>query len=162
MKLLVVRHAIAEDTSPTGKDEDRPLSLKGREIFWKICKSLNHLDLKFDLLLDSPLLRSQQTADIFCEHFFVQKRARSSNLKPLSEVSELFLEIKAGNASSIVVIGHQPFLTKFINYCVTKDQRVFILLKRGGMAFLEFPLAVKAGYAIMEALLSPRFKSKQS
>ena len=76
MKLLVVRHAIAEDTSSTGRDHDRPLSLKGCETFQQICKSLNHLDLKFDLLLDSPLLRSHQTADIFCEYFFVQKKSK--------------------------------------------------------------------------------------
>ena len=75
-------------------------------------------------------------------------------------MSELFLEIEAGNADSIVIIGHQPFLTKFINYCLTKDQRVFIVLKRGGMAFLEFPLAVKAGYAIMKALLSSKYLLK--
>ena len=90
MKLLVIRHAIAEDSSPTGTDKDRPLSLKGSEQFKRICQSLNHLNWTFDLLLDSPLLRSQQTADIFCEYFSIKKRERSQNLKPLAPVEDLF------------------------------------------------------------------------
>ena len=146
MKLLVVRHAIAEDRNPGGSDRDRPVSKKGRKRFQKICTNLSHLNLQFDLLLDSPLLRSQQTADIFCENFSVAERKRSENLNPLAEVSDLLLEIKAYNVDRVVIVGHQPFLTEFINHCVTEDKRIFTLLKRGGLAFLDFPLVVQAGF----------------
>lgn len=159
MKLLIVRHAIAEDTSPTGRDRDRSLSPKGREKFKQICKHLDHLNLKFDLLLDSPLLRSQQTADIFCEYFSVQKRERSEKLKPLAEAADLFIEIESYNVSSLVIVGHQPFLTGFISYCLAVSVD-FTSLKRGGMAFLEFPLAVQAGSAVMKALLAPKYLLK--
>ncbi len=46
MRLLVVRHAIAEDISSTGRDQDRPLSPKGREKFRLICP---HLTLGFKI-----------------------------------------------------------------------------------------------------------------
>ena len=151
---------LREDISSTGKDGDRPLSPKGCERFKQICKSLDHLNLKFDLLLDSPLLRSQQTADIFCEYFSVKKRQISQNLKPLAPVEGLLLEITAFHISSVVVFGHQPFLTRFISYCVVGDKKVFTFLKRGGMAFLDFPLAVQAGSAKMKALLSPKYLLK--
>lgn len=162
MKLLVVRHAIAENISPTGRDGDRSLSSKGREKFKQICNSLNHLNLSFDLLLDSPLLRSQQTADIFCKYFSVTTRVRSQNLKPLAEAEDLLLEIESYNASSVVIVGHQPFLTQFIGYCVKENKSDFVMLKRGGMAFLEFPLAVQAGSAVIKTLLAPKYLLKDS
>lgn len=157
MNLLLVRHAIAEDVSPTGQDSDRPLSPEGRDRFKQTCKKLVHLKLEFDLLLDSPLLRSQQTADIFCKYFSVQKRETSTALQPLATASDLLMELSAHSVDSAVIFGHQPFLTKFINHCVTEDKRVFTLLKRGGMAFLEFPLSVKAGGAVLKALLAPKY-----
>ena len=162
MELLVIRHAIAEDVSPTGKDEDRPLSPKGYERFKQTCKSLDHLNLKFDLLLDSPLLRSQQTADIFCKYFPVQARETSSNLKPLADTDDLLLEISAYSKDSVVIVGHQPFLTKFISHCVTEDKKNFTVLQRGGMAFLEFPLSAKAGSAVLKTLLAPKYLLKDN
>lgn len=162
MKLLAVRHAIAEDISPTGQDADRPLSSKGRERFKQVCKSLNHLNLKFELLLDSPLLRSQQTADIFCKYFSVQKRETSNHLKPLAPPSDLLLEIESYNLDAVVIVGHQPFLTRFISYCVLgEDSKDFVVFKRGGMAFLEFPLAVQSASAVMNALLVPKHFIKE-
>ena len=161
MRLLVVRHTSPEEGSFTEGDKGPPISKNGREKFQQVCKSLDYMDLKFDLLLDSPLLRSQQTADIFCEYFPVKKRERSLNLKPLAEVSDLLLEIQAYNMNSVVTIGHQPFLARFINHCVAEDQKIFTLLDRAGMVFLEFPLAIQAGSAIIEALFQPKFFLKK-
>ena len=109
MKLLVIRHAIAENKSSTGSDADRPVSQKGCEKFNKICKILKPLNWKFELLLDSPLLRSQQTADIFCKYFFVQTKKRTFNLKPLAETSQLLSEIETYGVSSAVLIGASAF-----------------------------------------------------
>ena len=157
MKLLVVRHAIAEDMKPGQRDKDRPISKKGHKRFQQICKGLDHLNLKFDLLLDSPLLRSQQTADIFCKYFSVETRERSENLKPLAEPSEMLLEIRSYNKDDVVIVGHQPFLASFISHCIIEDERFLTLLKRGSVAFLNFPSSVQPGSAIIEALLQPKF-----
>ena len=157
MNLLVIRHAMAEESSQTGQDKDRALSSKGCDHFNQFCKHLNFLDLKFDLLLESHLLRAKQTADIFCKYFSVQQRELSHNLDPLSEPESLLLELSAHNLSSIAVVGHQPFLNRFINFCLTADKKAFIIFKRGAMAFLEFPLAVQSGSAQLKSLLDPKY-----
>lgn len=161
MKLLIVRHAIAEEKGPGGRDEERPVSKKGSKKFREICKNLTHFDWKFDLLLESPLLRSQQTADIFCKYFPIENRQRTENLRPLSEVSDLLLEIKAFNEEFVVIVGHQPFLTDFVSYCITANNRNFVFLKRGGMALLDFPLPVESGSAILEFLFQPKLLLKK-
>ena len=161
MKLLVVRHAIAEERGLKGTDEERPVSKKGSKKFREICKNLLHLDWKFDLLLDSPLLRSQQTADIFCEYFPVGTRKRTENLRPLAEASDLLLEIKAYKDKFIVIVGHQPFLTDFVSHCIIERERNFVFLKKGGMALLDFPLSVESGSALLEFLFQPKLLLKK-
>ena len=157
MNLLVIRHAIAEETSLTGQDKDRSLSSKGRNHFSQFCNCLSFLKLKFDLLLESHLVRAQQTADIFCQYFSVQNRESSDNLNPLSEPESLLLELSSHNLESIVIIGHQPFLSRFMDYCLTSDEKNCIIFKRGAMAFLDFPLAVQQGSAQLKSLLDPKY-----
>ena len=156
MKILVIRHAIAEESSLKGRYEDRPVSEKGHKQFHEICKNLVHFDWKFDLLFQSPLLRSQQTADIFCKYFPIESKKSTKNLRPLSLVDDLFLEIKAYDKKFVVIVGHQPFLTDFISYCVTGNSRAFIFLERGGMALLHFPSSVAEGSASLDFLCSPK------
>ena len=159
MKLLIVRHAIAAPQIPPQKDEDRSLTAEGKEIFERFCLSLKHLDLSFDLLLESPLLRARQTADIFCRHFKAKTRSTSQNLRPFSEVSLLLQEIAGHKAASAAVTGHQPFLGELISQSLAGEGACFTPIKRGGMAFLNFPGALEIGAAQLEALLSPSYFS---
>ena len=157
MNLLVIRHATAEEMSLTGQDKDRPLSEKGRDRFNQFCAHLSFLDLKFDLLLESHLLRAQQTADIFCKYFSVQNKEQSSHLNPLSAPENLLSDLSARNLNSVAVVGHQPFLSRFINFCLTASDKDFVIFKRGAMAFLDFPLAVQPGLAQLKSLLDPKY-----
>ncbi|MCY4321535.1 MAG: hypothetical protein OXC37_03905 [Bdellovibrionaceae bacterium] len=157
MNLLIIRHAIAEEISQTGKDKDRALSSKGRNHFDQFCRHLSFLNLNFDLLLESHLLRANQTSDIFCKYFSVQNREKSDKLDPSGKVESFLSDLSLYNLNSIAIVGHQPFLSHFINICLTENEKPFIILKRGAMAFLEFPLAVQASSAQLKALLDPKY-----
>ena len=158
---MLIRHSMAEESSQTGQDRDRPLSEMGRDYFSRFCEKLSFLDLSFQLLLESYLLRSQQTADIFCKYFSVEGREKSHKLDPLAEPNDLLLELSAYDLKTIVIVGHQPFLTRFINFCLTADDKTFIIFKRGAMAFLEFPLSVQSGSAQLKCLLDPKYFVKK-
>ena len=152
MKVLVVRHGLAEDTSLG----ERALTEEGRVQFQQICRKLvDSLTLSFDLLLHSPLLRARQTADIFCDFFPVKKREESGQLKPDADVNLLFETLSASSVSSLALVGHQPFLSEFISVSLAEKGRSFVSLSRGGMAFLEFPHSPVPGSAVLTALLSP-------
>ena len=107
------------------------------------------------------MLRAQQTADIFCKYFSVQQRERSNSLDPFSEPENLLLELSSHNLNFIAVVGHQPFLSRFINCCLTNDEKAFIIFKRGAMAFLDFPLAIQPGSAQLKSLLDPKYFIKK-
>ena len=68
MKLLLLRHAIAEeqaDFARTGKDDRlRPLTEEGRKKMKQNAKGLREIVPDIDLLATSPLTRAAQTAAI--------------------------------------------------------------------------------------------------
>lgn len=62
MQLYLIRHAQAEDPSPTLLDADRKLTLKGHAQAKALKKSLALCDVHFDVLISSPWRRARQTA----------------------------------------------------------------------------------------------------
>ena len=66
MNLYLMRHGIAlpQDDPSVASDSERPLSHKGVKRMRKAAKGVRRLDIPFDALLTSPLLRARQTAEI--------------------------------------------------------------------------------------------------
>jgi phosphohistidine phosphatase len=68
MKVLIIRHAIAEerdDFARTGKDDRlRPLTDEGRKKMKQAARGLKALVPEIDLLATSPLTRAAQTAAV--------------------------------------------------------------------------------------------------
>ena len=64
-ELYLVRHGVAEERGPKWPDDGkRPLSADGMSRLKKSARGLDRLDVKFDVILTSPLVRARQTADI--------------------------------------------------------------------------------------------------
>jgi phosphohistidine phosphatase len=64
MELYLISHGIAEEHQPALKDEERKLTKEGREKTEKVASRLLKLDLNFDLILTSPLVRAHEIAEI--------------------------------------------------------------------------------------------------
>ena len=157
MKLLLIRHAIAEYQGASVPDENRALSSQGKKIFHELCKQIQFLNLHFDLLLTSPLLRSKETADIFSIYTSITKTEVTEELKPSANPELFMVKLAATGLKSIAVVGHQPFLNQFISLCFSVDKREFVIQKRGSLLFLEFPLIVKEHSAILKCFLDPNY-----
>ena len=150
MKLLVIRHAEAEDLI-SSKDQDRKLSEEGKEQFERLCGSLQSFNWKFDLLLTSSLARARETADIFLEFFKVKERKLSDNLKPSADPGELLLELSLYKLEKVVIVSHQPFLGEFMEL-VLKGERVFV--ERGSITYLDLP-RFEPGSGSLECFFAP-------
>src|SRR5205823_3949413 len=66
MNIYLLRHGIAVDPSAPGfpKDADRPLTPKGRRRLRQIAGAMGALKISFDVILSSPYVRAQQTAEL--------------------------------------------------------------------------------------------------
>ena len=73
MKLLLVRHGIAEEAETFiaggGSDAQRPLTEIGRKKMRKGANRLRSQIKQIDLLASSPLLRARETAEIIAQVF---------------------------------------------------------------------------------------------
>ena len=63
LELYIIRHGLAGKSLAEG-DELRPLKKKGREQMKEVAKGLKELDVAFDLVLTSPLVRAKESAEI--------------------------------------------------------------------------------------------------
>ncbi|MCL2723214.1 MAG: phosphohistidine phosphatase SixA [Polyangiaceae bacterium] len=126
MKLYVMRHGPAEDTSPTKRDADRALTESGRNRVHAVARTLaEHGEAPF-VILSSPLVRAFQTAEIvasvtgLAERVASEKKARSSGAKgsvemrlemaPGGDQMGLVSELVSAGRKRVMIVGHEPDL----------------------------------------------------
>ena len=147
MKLLVVRHAKAEErdefSQKSSNDDLRPLTDEGRKIMRDVAKSLSRWTGSPDVLVSSPLVRAVQTAEILGGEFGVSKIYQTSTLapeeSPIALVDWLRKLADKENPGLVCVVGHEPHLSLMISYLLTGEARSFIDFKKSGACLLEFP-----------------------
>jgi len=158
MELYILRHGIAEEMSQSGRDRDRALTSEGREKTRAAGKALCKMEIEFDALLSSPFVRAWQTAEIVVDELgcreILQECAALSAGAPLKGV---FVELKkaAGSYESVLVVGHEPDLSRLISVLLSGSTEVAITMKKGGLAKLTCA-SPDPGEARLEWLLGPK------
>lgn len=116
MRLLLIRHGIAENAGPaTGhRDAPRALTPDGAARMREAARGIAALGLSADAVLTSPLARCRQTAEIVCEQLGGaarddQRLAPGMNLELLADVL-----LEHPDATSVLVCGHQPDLSEVV------------------------------------------------
>ena len=113
VQLYLVRHAIAEERGPKWPDDTkRPLSKDGARRMRTVARGLNRLDIKFDIVLTSPLVRARQTADILASAFDVKPPVViAASLAPGARYADLLADVKRQpRRECIALVGHEPDL----------------------------------------------------
>ncbi|WP_394823772.1 phosphohistidine phosphatase SixA [Pendulispora albinea] len=119
MKLYVMRHGPAEDSAPSGRDDDRALTVAGRERVRQVARALIAEGEVPRVILTSPLVRAVQTAEIV--HTECQLAAPIETRRELAmgaRVLELVREVSAARRKRVMLIGHQPDLSGLIGELV--------------------------------------------
>ena len=141
MQLYIVRHGIAIDREDpkSPADPERYLTEEGLEKTKRVAKGVAALGVTADLLLTSPYVRANQTAEIFANELDYprQKIRRTDLLLPGGEPSLLFRELAKDKQSSCVfVFGHAPQLDDVIATALGSKKHV-TALKKAGVALVE-------------------------
>lgn len=155
MDLLVVRHAIAEDSSDD--DAHRRLTAEGKQKMKQGAKGLRNLVPRIDLLATSPLTRAVETAQILAETYDGPKPVVAPVLAPGQRPDALaaWLETQATHAT-VAVVGHDPGLSIAVSWLVSAAERPIIELKKGGACLLVFGERIGAGEGLLRWLVTPR------
>ncbi len=113
--------------------------------------------IRFDVILTSPLARALQTARILEKHCLDGGTLEETELlEPDASFDELIDHLNGlEGVENVAIVGHEPFLSEFVSYCLAGEKSSFIRLKKGGVAALEVAGAVKPGQCVLAWLLEP-------
>ncbi len=160
MKLLVIRHAIAEDREAFAKggdpDSERPLTDFGRRRMRRNVKGLLRATERPDVLATSPFARAAETARIVADALGLTSIEVLDALTPEHHPRDLEVWLGRQNEeATIAVVGHEPHLGRLITWFVSGGEDPRVELKKGGVALLEFDHRPAAGKAMLRWLLTP-------
>jgi len=159
MNLYILRHAIAADKDSFDQpDSERPLTKEGSEKMRRIAKELKKLKIEFDIILSSPFRRAKETAGIMAEEFHCEEILKfSPHLKVGGDPGELIREINSSykKSDSILLVGHEPYLSGLISTLVSGKKDLAITMKKGGICKLSFGSLTYGRCATLEWLMAP-------
>ena len=158
MKLYILRHGDAvEHGDPRYKEDERPLTPKGIQRTKQLAHVLREMEISFEIIFSSPLVRARETADIVARGPKL-KVSFSDNLKPSGSMEKLVDEINAVRPipKNVLLVGHEPYLSGFISLLCTGGLGLAVTMKKGGLCRMEIGLLTCAKCANLEWLLQPR------
>jgi len=157
MEIYILRHGIAVNRGTPGykKDSDRPLTTEGEEKVHQIAKAMLSMELKFDLILSSPYLRAKHTAQIVAAELD-EKVTLTDFLVPDGNALELIRELNDEKPQSVLLVGHEPYLSGLISVLVTGESHALIELKKGGLCKLSADRLAFGQCATLNWLLTPK------
>lgn len=159
MKLLLIRHAIAEereDFAKTGKDDRlRPLTDEGRKKMKQAAKGLREIVPEIDLLATSPLTRAAQTGAIVDSIYGGLKEVEIEELAPEATPTDFLRWLRKQKAETLAAVGHEPSMSLILSWFLTGTERRIHSFRKGGACLLEFTGEVDAGTATLLWALTP-------
>ena len=161
MRLLVIRHAVAEDRETfalSGRDDgERPLTEGGREKMDRAVRGLRTVVPRIDLLASSPYTRALETARIVAAGYEIRAdeiqvmRALTPDA-PLQQFASWLARVEA--ARVVAVVGHEPHLGQLVTWLMTGLPESRVELKKGGAGLLEFEGQPGPGVGVLRWLLT--------
>ena len=143
MKLLLIRHAIAEereDFARTGKDDRlRPLTDEGRKKMKRAARGLRTLVSGIDLLATSPLTRAAQTGAILDSVYGGLDEVEIEELSPESTPEAFLRWLRLQEGECLAAVGHEPGIGQILSWLLTGTERRLFTFRKGGACLLEFP-----------------------
>ncbi len=144
--LLLLRHAIAEDSGAARSDEERRLTGEGKRKLREVVAGMRALELPVDVILTSPLVRARETAEIVADGYGLDDGIETPALAPGAGPDAVLAALASiGRPSGVVLVGHEPDLAGLAST---------LLVGTPGLLHMGFRKAGLAG--IVVASLPPR------
>ena len=131
MKLFLIRHGKAEDGYP---DETRRLTQEGTEIISNFFAwIMKHVPFDGKTIYHSGLIRAEQTADILSRSMPKPPPLEMINdLEPMADPQK-WLPRLSMNQDDLVLVGHNPHLTRLISLLIQGEDHLPIVNMKKGM-----------------------------
>jgi phosphohistidine phosphatase len=139
MELYLLRHGVAEDRAPSGRDADRRLTEDGKKKLRKVLGRAQKAGVAPTLILSSPLTRAMETAAIAADELaYNSEIVRTAALTPDSSPADVWAEIRAHrDEPSILLAGHEPLFSTTVAGFLG-SARAMVEFKKGALVRIDF------------------------
>lgn len=156
MNIGFFRHGIATPRgTPEIPDAQRPLTSEGRKKTAQAAKGLRRLDLRFDSVFASPLVRAMQTAEILADVLGLEAPKSLDLLRPGTPPRRLLGELPDLRSKMPLLVGHEPLLSSAIWVAAGAAGQSRVELKKAGFALLRSEGESAPPRAVLSLLLTP-------
>lgn len=159
MRLLIIRHAIAEDRDEfarTGKDDClRPITDEGRKRMKQGARGLRAQVPEIDLLATSPLTRAAQTGAVIDSVYGGLREVEIEVLAPEASPVEFLSWLRQQTGENVAVVGHEPSISLIVSWLLTGTEKRLFSFRKGAACLVEFPGEIGAGTATLLWALTP-------
>ena len=161
LELYLIRHGVAAERGEDYPDDSkRPLTSDGIARLRKEAKALSALDIGFDQILSSPLVRARQTADVFAEERkwkppIANNDARTPAGSPAGVIQELGKHMRKAR---IALVGHEPNMGELAAFLI--GAKVPLPFKKGAICRIDFSVFPPKGKGQLCWFITPKMLRK--
>jgi phosphohistidine phosphatase len=161
LELYLIRHGVAAERGEEFPDDSkRPLTSEGIARLRKEAKALEGLDVSFDQILSSPLVRARQTADVFAEELKGKPPISNTDaLTPAGSPSAVIQELgKHMRKARIALVGHEPNMGELAAFLI--GAKVPLPFKKGAICRIDFSVFPPKGKGALCWFVTPKMLRK--
>jgi phosphohistidine phosphatase len=156
-ELYLIRHGVAEERGEAWPDDSkRPLTQDGMSKLRKIARALETLEVNFDVIVSSPLVRTRQTAEIIAGGLDPHPHIVTSDaLAPGGSAAAALSDLeKHAKRERIALVGHEPGIGELAARLV--GSRHPIPFKKGAVCRIDVERMPPAGPGDLRWFLTPK------
>lgn len=155
MKLILVRHGIAETSASS--DRERALTSEGRGRTRRAAQGLARMVDGKTRILTSPYVRAVQTAKIIADALDPEPKVKEVEQLALGgEGAGLMDLVGDGETATVILVGHEPNLGSIASWLLVGEDDLSIVFKKSAALCIGFGGKPGAGKGRLEWLLPPR------
>jgi phosphohistidine phosphatase len=152
MHIYFLRHGDASSDSRFS-DNERPLTDRGKLQATLVGTFLQRMKVVIDAAFSSPLKRAQDTGSIVLSNISKQKIVLSEFLLNGSDPRQLFEQLNELRVSSVILIGHEPYLSEIISLLIGGNRNVEIEFRKCSLALVDISIPIKQGAGLLKFLI---------
>lgn len=154
--IWLARHGEAVDPDTVSSDFARTLTQRGRRQVSGLARWIKDREQPPDLILHSPLVRAQQTAETIATefHHFSVPVQLERRLAPGIDTPELLQFLYDKAVEQVVCVGHQPDMSRCLAEMIGGGQ---IHYSPGSLACVQFSGLITSGAGQLVWMIDPEW-----
>lgn len=157
MELYLLRHAIAEEHSASGRDADRKLTAEGVDKLRQVAKFAASVGVRPSLILASPYIRAMETAAAAARVLeYKGEILKTEGLTPGASSADAWAEVRAHRQEeSILLVGHEPLFSSLAS-SMLGSARVMVDFRKAALVRIDFETFGAEPRGVLRWMITPK------